>query len=160
MSEVVGIKGVTSVSETALPIGSMSSRRVLSYRAILFAVVAVAAVAGFVATGQDSSRRAVEAAGPELAHLLRMMAGLKVLLALGAVALIDWRLRLPVGPRIASAYLVGAGLVAVGPGLLWGMSHVILGAVLLHGGFALLLALGCTDGGVRSRWSRSRGSRA
>ncbi len=143
------------MSQTTAQIGSVSSPQTLSYRAVLVAVVAAAAIVGFMATGHDASRHAVEAAGPELAHLLRMMAGLKILLALGAVALIDWRLRWPVGPRTAVAYLVGAGLVAVGPGLLWGMSHVVLGACLLHGGFALLLALGCTDGGVRSRFARS-----
>jgi len=109
------------VSQTTVGIGAVSLPRPLSHRPLLVAIVAIAAVAGFVATGHDASRRAVEAAGPELAHLLRMMAGLKILLALGAVALIDWRLRLPVGPRTAAAYLMGAGLVAVGPGLLWGM---------------------------------------
>ncbi len=139
------------MSQATVRIGSIVASRTLSYRAILVAVLAVAAVAGFMATGHDATRRAVEAAGPELAHLLRMMAGLKVVLALGALWLIDWRLRLPVGPGIAAAYLVGAGLVAAGPGLLWGMSYVVGGACLLHGGFALLLVLGCTDGGVRSR---------
>jgi len=148
------------VSQTTVPIGFVSFQHTLSYRTMLAAVVAVAAIAGFVATGEDASRRAVEAAGPELAHLLRMMAGLKVVLALGVVSLVDWRLRLPVSPGVAAAYLVGAGLVAVGPGLLWGLSHVALGAVLLHGGFALLLVLGCTDGGVRSRFAQARGVRS
>ena len=118
------------------------------YRAILLAMIAAAGAAGFAVTGADATRAAVRDAGPELAQLLRMMALLKVALAAGALGLVDWRLRQPVSPRLAAAYLAGAGLMAVGPGLIWDMAHVVLGAVLLHAGLALMIVLACTDGGI------------
>ena len=126
------------------------------YRAVLLAVTVVAATAGFTLTGVEASHAAVRNAGSELVHLLRMMALLKVGLAAAATWLADWRLRQPLAPRLAGAYLAAAGLMAMGPGLIWDMAHVVLGAVLLHAGLAMLIVLACTDGGVAWRFLRRR----
>ena len=68
-------------------------------------------------------------------------------LAAGVVWLIGWRLRYPIAPRLAAGYIVGAGVMASGPGLIWDMAHVVLGAALLHGAGATLLVLFCRDPG-------------
>ena len=45
----------------------------------------------------------------------------------------------------------GCTLMAAGPGLIWAMAHVALGAALLHGGLLLLILLGWADGGLPLR---------
>lgn len=125
------------------------------YRAALVAVVAAATVAGFALAGGDAAAGAPQAADTELTRLLRMMALLKLSIVAGAAWLVDWRLRQPpVGAPVAAAYLAGLGLMAVGPGLIWSLTHLVLGAVLLHAGIALLLILACKDEDLRFRLRR------
>lgn len=127
----------------------------LSYRAVLVAVVAAAAVAGFAVAGGDAAASALQAADVELTRLLRMMALLKLAIVAGAAWLVDWRLRQPpIGAPIAVAYLASLGLMAVGPGLIWHLTHLVLGAVLLHAGIALLIVLACKDEDLRFRLRR------
>ena len=111
-------------------------------RAAMLALIGLAAIAGFVWTGQGPSAAAVALAGPDLTRLLRAMTGLKLLLAAVATAGLLWRLAAPVAwPRFAT-YALAAGSMAMGPGLIWGMVHVRLGALLLHAGlFALAVLL-------------------
>ena len=125
-------------------------------RIVLLAGGATACIAGFALTGTPATQRAADAAAPDLAHLLRMMALLKLALAVGAACLVDWRLRQPVSARVAAGYLLAAGLVVTAPGLIWGLAHVVLGAALFHAGLALLIVLACTDGGVRLHPSKAR----
>ncbi len=133
--------------------GVTIARPRVSTRALVLIVAVLGLTAGFLATGDDASMHARQAAGPELTHLLQMMAGLKLALALGAAVLIDWRLRQPAGPMAAAGYLVALGLMSAGPGLVWGMAHVMLGAGLLHAGLLTLIVLSCKDDGM---WSRMR----
>ena len=116
-------------------------------RAVLAAVVVGTAVAGFAAGGWDAGGTA----DVELAHLLRMMAALKLLMVAGGAWFVDWRLRSPASAGRAAAYLGSLGLMAMGPGLIWNLSHVALGAGLLHGGTALLVVLAYRDEGIRLR---------
>ncbi len=111
-------------------------------RLSLLAVVAASAVVGFSATGQHAATQAVSTAGPELTHLLRAMAGLKMLFAGAAVGAIAWRLAAPAGLVRLITYGLACAAMAAGPGLIWDMAHVRLGALLLHGGlFAGVLLL-------------------
>ncbi len=103
-------------------------------RFCLLAVVAGAALAGFTATGAHEATQAAHAAGPELTHLLRAMAGLKMLFAGAAVGAIAWRLQAPAGWVRLAAYGLACSAMAAGPSLIWDMAHLRLGALLLHGG--------------------------
>ncbi len=95
-------------------------------------------------TDAASASRSVLAAGPDLVRLLRGMAVLKMLMALGAVAGLWWRLGSAVTPFWMVGYALAAGLMAAGPGLIWDMTYLRTGAVLLHGGLlATLLLLWC-----------------
>ena len=128
-----------------------------SMRLVLAAAVLAGGVVGFAATQEASAAAAIADAGAELTRLLRAMAGLKVLLAAGVVWLIDWRLRYPISPRLAAGYVIGAAVMATGPGLIWNMAHVALGAVLLHGAGAALLVLFCRDpGSPAMAWAARR----
>jgi hypothetical protein len=111
------------------------------------AVVVLGAAAGFVATPHAVALHAEAAAGEELTRLLRMMAGLKLAIVLGAAFLAGWRLRYPVAPVRAGGFLASLAAMAAGPGLIWGMAHVVAGAALLHGGMLCFLLLLWRDPG-------------
>jgi hypothetical protein len=117
-------------------------------RTLLIVAAALGAVAGLLVTGEAATLRAVQAAGPELTRLLRLMALVKILLGAGALFAIAVRFRFPIARPLALGYVTAGGVMAAGPGLIWGMAHVGLGALLLHGGLAALLALAWADGGT------------
>ncbi len=109
-------------------------------RAALLLVVGVAAVAGLTIAAHGSQAAAY--ADPDLVRLLRAMAVLKALIASGAVAAVLWRLGAAVTLPWFAAYALAAAAMAAGPGLIWSMTHLGAGALLLHGGLlacALLL---------------------
>lgn len=135
------------------------------YRIALVIAVALAAVAGIVAGQDAASAHAVQVAGPDLTRLLRLMAAVKAAMALGATWLAWWRLGYPASLRVAAACIVACALMAAGPGLIWSMTHVALGAVLVHAGLLLMLILSWADrAGVKEmvagvgRTRRGRGS--
>ena len=103
-------------------------------RVLFLGLLVAATVAGFVVTSPEASALAVAAAGEDLTRLLRGMAALKVLLALGAVLGVLWRLGASISAARFVVYALACGAMAVGPGLIWSMVHVRAGAVLLHGG--------------------------
>ena len=117
--------------------------RVNGGRLALAGAVAVAGVLGFLGGGDGG-------AGSELLLLMRFMAGVKAAMALGAVALVWWRMGAPVGRGTAAAYVVAAAVMAAGPGLIWDMQHVALGAIAVHGGLSALLVAGWMD---RAGWN-------
>ncbi len=122
-------------------------------RALLVLLVLAAASAGFLATGADAASTATEAAGRELTHLLRAMAGMKAGFAAGAAAVTYWRLGSPVvWPRFA-LYAAAVASMAAGPGLIWDMAHVKLGALLLHGGLLATVLLLWRDPAMSKRLS-------
>ena len=111
-------------------------------RGCLLLVMAAAATAGAIGAASPSSALAVAHAGADLTRLLRFMAGLKALLAVAAGAAVFWRLGAAVTLPWLAAYALAGGAMAAGPGVIWAMVHVGLGALLLHGGlFATILLL-------------------
>lgn len=120
-------------------------------RTVLLLAIVVAFAAGWVLTGAEPSAAAVEQAGPELTHLLRAMAGLKLLMGAGLVAGVWWRLGDPVGPVRLTLYAAAAAAIAAGPALIWGMVHVGAGAALLHAGLAATLLLLWRDPATAAR---------
>jgi hypothetical protein len=132
--------GVTT-STTALPRESLTLRTATA-RSLIVIVMAAAAAAGAATCGTDTSAHEVMQAGADLTRLLRAMAGLKALMAAGALAAVWWRLGAPASlPRLAAYTLAGAAMAA-GPGLIASMEYVRSGALLLHAGlFATLIML-------------------
>ena len=93
---------------------------------------------------------------------------LKAAMAAAAIGAVLWRLGWPVSPvRFGLYALAGAAMVA-GPGLIWTMAHVGLGALLMHAGLAAILVLLWRDPTVgdalhdmvKRRVARRRGSSA
>ncbi len=106
------------------------------------AILLAACCIGYLATGPAATVAAMQHDGADLTRLMRFMAGLKTMLALGAAAAVAWRLAAPVSLSWFAAYAVTGAAMASGPGLIWGMAHVGAGALLLHGGlFATILLL-------------------
>jgi hypothetical protein len=108
-----------------------------------FAVILLASLLlGYFATSPAATLAAVQRDGADLTRLMRFMAGLKAMLAIGATAGVVWRLAAPVSLPWFAAYAVAGAAMAAGPGVIWGMAHVGAGALLLHGGlFATVLLL-------------------
>lgn len=115
---------------------SWTSRPVL-----LLALMAGAGAGAGLFAGSADSASAVAAAGDDLTRLLRAMAALKLLFVAAATAAILWRLRAPIGPAWLAAYAITAAAMAAGPGLVWTMTHVGLGAALMHLGLLGSLVL-------------------
>lgn len=109
----------------------------------LLALAVVAGLAfGLLATGTAAASHAEAAAGADFTRLLRGMALIKMALCAAAVAGVGWRLGAAVLLPWLAAYVGLAFAMAAGPGLIWDMVHVRLGALLLHGGlFASLVLL-------------------
>jgi hypothetical protein len=128
-------------------------------RGLLAVVVLAAALTGFLGTAPDMTGQAIAAAGDDLTRLLRAMAMLKALMAAGAAAAIFWRLGAPVTPPWLAAYIAAAAAMAAGPGVIWGMAHVGLGALLLHGGLLAAVLLLWRDPAVSARLSAIVASR-
>ena len=116
-----------------------------SYWNIVLAIAVVGAAAfGLMTEGG--------AADPELALLLRFMAIVKAGIALGAAALVARRMRDPVQPAAALAYVAAASSMAAGAGFIWQLEHVAAGAVLVHGGLVALAAVAWMD---RAGWAQA-----
>jgi hypothetical protein len=110
-------------------------------RASLIAIALIFAAAGFLATGAGQTAGMVELDGESLTRLMRAMAVIKFVLAFCAFAAIIWRLAAPVTAGWFAAYAAATTGMAAGPGLIWGMVHIIAGAILLHGGLLLAVLL-------------------
>ena len=88
------------------------------------------------------------ASGPhdaELATLLRFMAVVKGTMAAAALMLSIMRFGAPIGNGLALAYAAGVAAMAAGSGLIWQLSHIGLGALLVHAGLAVLALLAWRD---------------
>jgi len=129
-------------------------------RALIVAATMVAAFAGFAACGTDASAHAVLQAGPDLTRLLRAMAGLKLLMAAGALAAMWWRLGAPASLPWLASYTAAGMAMAAGPGLIVSMAHVGAGALLLHAGLGATLVMLWRDPAMGPRlheaWVRRR----
>ena len=119
---------------------------------VLFGTIFFGAVglSVFVADVGHTSRAAVTA-GDDLTRLLRFMALIKAGLALGAIGAVAWRLGSAASLVRLVTYCGVCTLMVTGPGLIWGMEHVGLGALLLHGGLVAVIALLWRDPAVTMR---------
>jgi hypothetical protein len=81
------------------------------------------------------------------------MAALKVIFAGAAAAAVLWRLGAPISPLRWSGYALAAAATWAGPGLIWGLAHIALGAVLLHAGLIATAVLLWRDLAIRARLS-------
>ncbi len=135
----------------ARPISTAISIQPWGARTALLLVVAAAFVAGFAVTDAPTAHRAVSVAGPDLTRVLRGMALLKLTMASAAVAAIVWRLGTAIRPIGLAAYLVAGAAMAGGPGLIWDMDYIRTGALLLHGGLAVIIVMLWRDPAVASR---------
>ncbi len=120
-------------------------------RAGLALACVLALATGFL-VGHNTGPDHALATDPDLVRVLRFMAAVKGLMAAAAWWAADWRLRQPARARTAFAAVVACALMAVGPGLIWGMQHVLFGGLSTYAGLALLLAVGWADrANVRAR---------
>lgn len=120
-------------------------------RGVILAVMAVAATAGALFSDAAVSSQVVLQAGADLTRLMRFMAAMKGTMALGAAVAVLWRLGASVTALRLSAYAVACAAMAAGPGLIWGMVHVGMGALLLHGGLLATVLLLWHDAAVAMR---------
>ena len=131
-----------------------TAARPFPLRVAVAATLIACAAASLFATPADQTAQAIASAGPELTTLLRAMAVLKLALVAGGAWLVDWRLRFPVSPLRGGLYLAGLAMMAAGPGLIWTMAHLVVGAALLHGGLVLLALVLWRDPGSPAMLAR------
>ncbi len=120
-------------------------------RGLLLMVIAAAVAASAIAAAAPASSAAAAHAGADLIRLLRFMAVLKAAIAVGAGAAVFWRLGAAVTLPWFCAYAAACGAMAAGPGVIWAMVHVGLGAALLHGGLLAVILLLWRDPGTSGR---------
>jgi hypothetical protein len=120
-------------------------------RAGMLLILAAGLIVGLLATDAEATHLAIVRDGASLTRLMRFMATVKAVMALAAAASVLWRLGAAISlPRFAAYALAGAAMAA-GPGLIWGMAHVGLGALLLHGGLIATILLVWRDPGASAR---------
>lgn len=150
MSITVGTKtmsasytSVTSNAPTRAAVFTPAKRR-----AGLLAVIAVAVIAGSFANPSQASHLAMVNDGAALTRLMRFIAVIKAGMAVVVSAVVLWRL----GAAITLPWFIGysssCAAMAVGPGLIWGMASIGLGALLLHGGLLISILLVWRDPAV------------
>ena len=93
---------------------------------------------------------AVFSADPALGRLLRGMAALKALMAVGAAAAVWWRLGRPIAAPFAGGYLGVVTALAAATGLVWQAAAPHVAGALFHGGLLTLAILALRDGMGRS----------
>jgi len=131
---------------------SQSVRPVPSARAGLSPALLVWGIGG--AAGLVGLLIALRSAAPpmdaQLVPLLRFMAVIKGAMAVGAAALAQWRLQGEAGPWLKWSLLGATALMMVAPGVIWGLNHIVLGALLFHAGLVVFLVAAARDGfGIR-----------
>ena len=112
-------------------------------RLALVGAAGVMGVLGFMGGGDGG-------AGSDLMLLMRFMAGLKAAMAVGAVALVFWRMGAPMGRGTIAAYIIATAVMAAGPGLIWNMQDVAYGAMAVHGGLSAIMLIAWRD---RQGWN-------
>ena len=122
-------------------------------KTLLLVVIALAAAGGIYATDSATTARVIAGAGGDWANLLRAMAALKLLFVGAASAAVMWRLGAPISATRWVCYALAAGVAWTGPGLIWGLAHIALGALLLHGGLFAMAILVWRDPATRARLS-------
>lgn len=130
------------------------TRRTAAVRALPYVTVVAGVVLGFLAIDQEAAKVAVSRADPDLVRLLRAMTLIKALLVVGAASGLTWRLVAPITGGRLTAYLAATAAMSVGLGPIWQMTHVLLGAMLLHSGLLLLIVMLWRDPAVAELLAR------
>ncbi|MBV9118053.1 MAG: hypothetical protein JOY63_11905 [Acetobacteraceae bacterium] len=120
-------------------------------RALLLLAIAGALAAGAFTTDAATTSHIAAQEGGDWTRLLRGMALLKAAMAAGATAAVLWRLGGAVSAPWWAAYALACAAMWAGPGLIWGLAHIGLGALLLHGGLAATIVLVWRDPAVAAR---------
>jgi hypothetical protein len=141
--------GRSSGAETSAPARLIMSPA--AARALVMTAVGAGSVAGFFATESAVAAQAAAHAGDDLTRLLRAMAAIKAAMAMAALAGVLWRLGSPVTVPWLAAYAATGAVMAAGPGLIWNMADVALGALLLHAGLLSAVILLWRDPAVGRR---------
>jgi hypothetical protein len=128
-------------------------------KTLLLAVTALAFAGGMLVTDSTTTAQVIAGAGRDWANLLRAMAVLKLLFAGAVTAAIIWRLGAPISATKWSGYAVAVAAIWAGPGLIWGLAHIVLGTLLLHGGLIAAAVLVWRDPATRARLSAIIASR-
>jgi hypothetical protein len=124
---------------TAVPVQAAHSQN--TRLALLTTLLAAVVLTAFLAWNPQASALAAQHDGAAMTRLMRFMAGLKALRAAAAVAAVLWRLGVAASAGWFGAYALGCAAMAAGPVLIWGLVHVGLGALLLHGGLLAVILL-------------------
>ena len=122
-------------------------------KTLLLAVVALAIAGAMLVTDGATTAQVIASAGGDWANLLRAMAVLKLVFAGAATAAVLWRLGAPISATRWGGYALAAAASWAGPGLIWGLAHILLGTVLLHGGLIATAVLVWRDPATRARLS-------
>ena len=126
---------------TFAPAAILGVPAVWAWRLAAVSVITAAAVAGAAIGGWHTPSQ-IE---PALVNLLRFMASLKAGMAIGAAVLADWRLREGGSALVNSGLIASTALMAIAPGLIWGLSHVMAAAALFHAGLLSFLLIAYLD---------------
>ncbi len=110
-------------------------------RLALLLVITAAFAAGFFPA-------ATQPADGDLARLLQAMALIKLAFILPATGAVLWRMKAGVSPPFFGLYALSAAAMAASFGLIWNLTHIALGALLMHAGLVGVLVLLFTDRGV------------
>jgi hypothetical protein len=140
---------LTAVTPIAPARGAIVTPTML--RAGILTIMTAGLIAGFIATGTEASNLAILHDGAELTRLMRFMAAIKLVIAIAGAAAVLWRLGVAISLLWFTAYAVTCTAMVAGPGLIWGMAHVGLGALLLHGGLFGTIVLVWRDPAVAAR---------
>lgn len=117
-----------------------------AWRAALALLAAIAVATPILLLPQGT----VFTADPALGRLLRGMAALKALMAVGAAAAVWWRLGRPIAAPFAAGYLGVVTALAAATGLVWQAAAPHLAGALFHGGLLAVAVLALRDGIGRS----------
>lgn len=102
-------------------------------------VASAAAVGGLgLGLGLALMLQPAAAIEPALTNLLHAMVGIKAFIFAGALALVLWRLRGPVGVRALAGYAAGLAASAAALVWLWGLSGLLPGSAAFYGGLLLV----------------------
>jgi hypothetical protein len=161
MSATMGTKTMSashaSLSSNAPARGAVFTPATI--RAGLLAVIAVSAIAGYFATASQASHLAMAHDGAALTRLMRFMAVIKAGMAVAVSAAVLWRLGATITLPWFIGYATSCAAMAAGPGLIWGMAHIGLGALLLHGGLLISIVLVWRDPAVSALLANSVAAR-
>ena len=141
MTDFIHPTSQTAAARTAVA-HALPRRRVPPFAPVCAFIVTGAAVAGLV-LGRWSAAAPWD---PPLAALLRFMAAIKFAGVIAASALVLWRVRTPLSSRATFASVAALASMALAPGLIWSLAHIVLAAALFHAGLLTLFVLAWRDG--------------